>query len=219
MIKDVVNTILAIVVLGALLFLPAWTFAYWQGWLFLAVFLLSTGIPSAYLARVDPSAIERRKRAGRESRPAQRIAVALLFSCLPAMLVFSALDHRFGWSRVPAAISLLGDLLVAVGMALTVLVVIQNRFAAGNITVESGQRVVSTGMYRVVRHPMYSVALIAVAGIPIALGSWWGLVLLVPVAMALVLRVRDEEAMLERDLDGYRDYMRATRSRLIPGVW
>lgn len=213
------NTVFAIVVLGALLFLPAWTFDYWQAWVFLAVFVLSTGIPSAYLARKDPPAIERRKQAGRESRPVQRIAVAVLFSCLPAMLVFSAFDHRFGWSPVPAVVPLIGDALVAAGMALTVLVVVQNRFAAGNITVESGQRVVSTGMYGVVRHPMYSVALIAVAGMPLALDSWWGLVFLVPVVIALAVRIRDEEVMLEQELDGYRDYMRSTRFRLIPGVW
>jgi protein-S-isoprenylcysteine O-methyltransferase Ste14 len=218
-IKDVVRSVAGFVVLGALVFLPAWTFDYWQAWVFLVVFVLSAGIPSLYLARADPAALERRKRAGRESRPAQRIAVALLFSCFPAMLVVSALDHRFGWSSVPVVVVLVGDVLVAAGMVLTVAVVIQNRFAAGNIAVEPGQQVVSTGMYGVVRHPMYSTALLAVIGLPLALDSLWGLVFLAPVMIALVVRIRDEEAMLVQELDGYREYARTTRYRLVPGVW
>ncbi|MFC7341908.1 methyltransferase family protein [Saccharopolyspora griseoalba] len=219
MIKDVVRSLVGFVVLGALVFLPAWTFDYWQAWVFLAVFALSAAIPSFHLARADPAALERRKRAGRESRPAQRIAVAVLFSCFPVMLVLSVLDHRFGWSAVPAAVALLGDVLVAAGMVLTVLVVLQNRFAAGNIAVEPGQQVVSTGMYGVVRHPMYSTALLAVVGSPLALGSLWGLVFLVPVVVALVVRIRDEEALLAQELDGYREYARTTRYRLVPGIW
>jgi protein-S-isoprenylcysteine O-methyltransferase Ste14 len=218
--KGALYAALGLVAFGAMLFPPAGTFHYWQAWVFLAVFALSTWIPSVYLMRTNPAALERRMRGPlAETRPLQRIVIAVLFICFPGMFVVSALDHRFGWSPVPAAVSLVGDVLVAVGLGLAMLVVIQNGYAAVNVTVEAGQRLVSSGLYGLVRHPMYTGNVILMVGIPLALGSYWGLVLIVPGLIGLALRILDEEDLLEHELSGYRDYSQRVHYRLLPYVW
>src|ERR1700742_2767924 len=142
--KGTLYAALGLVAFGAMLFLPAGTFHYWQAWVFLAVFALSSWIPTVYLMRTNPAALDRRMRGPlAETRPLQRFVVAVLFISFPAMFVVSALDHRFGWSPVPASISLVGDALVAIGLGVAMLVVIQNGYAAVNVTVESGQTLVS----------------------------------------------------------------------------
>jgi len=215
------TVVIGLVAFGLLLFLPAWTFSYWRAWVFIVVFALSTNIPSLYLAVKNPAALKRRMQAGpgAESRPAQKILITVAFLSLPAVMVFSAFDYRFGWSPVPDAISIIGAILVAAGLVLSMVVVIQNEYAAANVTVETGQRVISTGFYSMVRHPMYMFVLILMVGIPLALGSWWGLLVLIPGVLILDLRIRDEEKMLTQELDGYSDYTHKVPYRLVPHVW
>jgi protein-S-isoprenylcysteine O-methyltransferase Ste14 len=129
------------------------------------------------------------------------------------------LDHRFSWSQVPPVVSVVGDALVAIGLGVAMLAVIQNSYAAANITVEGNQHVVSTGLYRLVRHPMYVGNLIMMAGIPLALGSYWGLAVVIPGLLVLVIRVLDEEKLLAQELAGYREYTQKVRYRLVPYVW
>jgi len=218
-VKTVVWSAAGLVFFGLLLFLPAGTFAYWQAWVFLACFTLVSVGPSVFLLIKDPATLERRMRAGQETRPVQKVLVTALFVLMPAVMVFCALDRRFGWSPVPTAVALFGDVLVAGGLILAMVVVLQNRYAAANIRVDTDQKVISTGLYGVVRHPMYAGALIMAVGTPIALDSWWGLVGLVPMTAIVVLRILDEEKALAQELDGYREYMSRTRIRLVPFVW
>ena len=219
--KVLLSATLGLVAFGATLFLPAGTFHYWQAWVFLAVFALSSWIPSVYLMRTNPEALERRMRVGpsAETRPLQRILITVVFIAFPAAFVVSALDYRFGWSHVPASVSVIGDVLVAVGLGVAMLVIIQNGYAAANITVESGQQLVSSGLYGLVRHPMYTGNVVLMLGIPLALGSYWGLFLLLPGVLVLVLRIRDEESLLEQELAGYRYYEQKVHYRLLPYVW
>jgi protein-S-isoprenylcysteine O-methyltransferase Ste14 len=219
--KGLVSAALGLVAFGLMLFLPAGTFHYWQAWVFLAVFAFYTWIPSVYLVRKNPAALERRMRAGplAETRTLQKIISTVVFICFPAMFVVSALDHRFGWSPVPTTVTVVGDILVAVGLGVAMLVVAQNGYAAANITVESGQTLVSTGLYGLVRHPMYTGNVILMPGVPLALGSYWGLVFVIPGIVALVLRIRDEELLLEQELIGYREYEQQVHYRLLPYVW
>jgi protein-S-isoprenylcysteine O-methyltransferase Ste14 len=156
---------------------------------------------------------------GAETRTVQKIAVSGAFLSLAAMMVVSAFDHRFGWSSVPTAVSLSGDALVALGLGIAMLVILQNRYAAANITVEAEQKVVSTGLYGLVRHPMYFGSLIMMVGIPLALDSYWGLVIVIPGLIVLAIRILDEEKALEQELDGYREYTQKVRHRLLPYVW
>lgn len=215
------TALIGLVVFGLMLFLPAWTFNYWQAWVFIAVFTISTSVPSIYLSLKNPAALERRMHAGptAETRTVQKIIITGAFLSLPAVMIFSAFDHRFGWSPVPAAVSIIGDALVAIGLGLSMLVVLQNSYAAANITVEAGQKVISTGLYGLVRHPMYVGVLIMMIGIPLALDSWWGLVILIPGVIGLAFRILDEEKMLKQELDGYNEYTRKVHYRLVPYLW
>jgi protein-S-isoprenylcysteine O-methyltransferase Ste14 len=213
--------LLGLLVFGLALFLPAGTFAYWQAWAFIAVFIVSTSVPGVYLALKHPAALERRMHAGpaAETRMVQKVIISGALLSLPAVMVFSALDHRSGWSPVPTAVSVCGEILVALGLGFAMLVVIQNSYAAANVIVEEDQKVISTGLYGIVRHPMYVGTLIMTIGIPLALGSWWGLAILLPVVAGLVLRILDEERLLTQELAGYREYRRQVHYRLVPYVW
>jgi protein-S-isoprenylcysteine O-methyltransferase Ste14 len=214
------QSVVALVAFGVLLFLPAGTFDYWQAWVFLAVFCIASIFSAVYLLKKDPAALERRMHGpAAETRPVQKVVAAGVYVLVSALLVFSALDHRFGWSPVPAAVSLADDALVAIGLGITILVVIQNSYAAATVTVEVSQTVVSTGLYGLVRHPMYIGAMILMAGIPLALGSWWGLAVLIPCVVGVAFRIRDEERMLTNELNGYRDYTKTVHHRLVPYVW
>jgi protein-S-isoprenylcysteine O-methyltransferase Ste14 len=215
-----VQSVSGLVAFAALLFLPAGTFDYWQAWAFLAVFSIAS-LSSVYVLKKDPAALERRMHAGpaAETRTVQKVVAAGVHVLVAALLVFSALDHRFGWSPVPAAVSLIGDTLVAIGLGITIFTVVQNRYAAASVTVEASQKVVSTGLYGLVRHPMYLGATIMMAGIPLALDSWWGLAVLIPCLFGVAVRVRDEEKMLTNELNGYREYTQKVHHRLVPYVW
>lgn len=216
-----VSGLVQAIVLAVLVFVPAGTFEYWQAWTFLAVFTLSAWLPSIYMQLTNPDALQRRMRGGpvAEARTVQKIVMAGLYLSLGAMCVVSALDHRFGWSSVPAALCVIGNVLVGVGLGAVVLVVSQNHYASTTVRVEDGQSVVSTGLYGLVRHPMYTANVIMLVGIPLALGSYWALLLVMPGLAVLAYRIRDEEAMLREELTGYRDYTVKVRYRLVPCVW
>lgn len=208
-------------VFGLMLFVPAGTFKYWQAWVFLVVVAISAWTPTIYLLRTNPVALEARMRGGptAEARLAQKLVIGGLYLSLAAMVVVSALDHRFGWSPVPAAICLVGDVLVAAGLGVVAVVIIHNSYAAATVRVAEGQKVVSTGLYGVVRHPMYTGNVIMMIGIPLALGSYWGLVFVAPGVIVLIARIRDEERLLQKELDGYREYTQKVRYRLVPSMW
>jgi protein-S-isoprenylcysteine O-methyltransferase Ste14 len=224
-VKDVLRVLLSglvqLVVIGLLLFLSAGTFDYWQAWAFLGVFALTAWIPSIYLQITNPAALQRRMRGGptAEGRTVQKIVMVGLYGSLAAMCVVSALDHRFGWSSVPTALCVVGDVLVAVGLVVVVLVAVQNSYASTTVQVEVGQVVVSTGLYGIVRHPMYTGNVLMLVGTPLALGSYWALVFVLPGVIVLASRIRDEETLLQEELDGYRQYTRQVRYRLAPGMW
>jgi len=215
------SSIWGLALFGVLLFLPAGTFNYWQAWVFIAVFTLATIAPTIYLARTNPEALQRRMNGGpaAEARPIQKIVVFCGFSGLFAMTVLSAFDHRYGWSAVPAAVCLIGDVLLAAGLCLTMLVVVQNSYAAASVRVEAGQKLASRGLYKLVRHPMYAATVVLMSGIPLALGSYWGLLFVIPGVVVLAVRILDEEALLTQELGGYREYTQQVRYRLLPYVW
>lgn len=154
--RTTIQSILGLVFFAALLFVPAGTLDYWQAWVFLAVITITTLGPYLHLSRIDPAAVERRRNAGpsAETRPVQKVVVVGIIVAFAALLPVAALDHRLGWSSVPALVAVFGNVLVGVGMAMAMLVVYQNRYASANITVEADQPLVTTGLYGFVRHPM-----------------------------------------------------------------
>jgi protein-S-isoprenylcysteine O-methyltransferase Ste14 len=210
-----------LVAIGLLVFVPAGTVNYWQAWTCLAVFACAAWIPSVYLQATNPVALQGRMRSGpiAEGRTVQKIVMLGLYGSLAAICVISGLDHRWGWSSVPAVVSLIGDVAVAAGLGVVVLVVIQNSYASTTVQVASGQKVVNTGLYGLVRHPMYTGNVLMLVGLPLALGSYWALALVVPGVAVLAARIHDEEKLLREELDGYREYTQKVRSRLIPYLW
>lgn len=210
-----------VVGLGLLLFLPAGTVDYWQAWVLIVVFVVGSIATGIYLSLHDPELLERRKQAGpwAESRRAQKIAISILILAFLASYALSALDHRFGWSVIPGPVALLGSLLAAIGLYITFVVVKENSFSAANIKVFENQKVISTGPYSLVRHPMYSGTLLLAFASPVALGSWWGLLPALLALPMLVWRIFDEEKLLNAELPGYSDYTKRVRYRLLPFVW
>jgi protein-S-isoprenylcysteine O-methyltransferase Ste14 len=215
------SLVVGVVILGLLLFLPAGTLAYWQAWALIAVFVVGSNAIGIYLSIHDPELLERRKQAGpgAETRPAQKIIMLVLIAALVGMLVLSALDRRFGWSDIPAPVSLVGQVLTAIGLYITFLVVKENSFSASTIKVFKDQKVISTGPYAVVRHPMYSGTIILTLASPLALGSWWGFLPVLLVIPVLVWRILDEETLLNAELPGYADYANRVPYRLLPFAW
>jgi protein-S-isoprenylcysteine O-methyltransferase Ste14 len=207
--------------LAVLLFLPAGTVDYWQGWIFLAVFSASALAITVYLMKNDPKLLQRRMRAGpgAEKERSQKIILSVAFALFIAVAVVPAIDHRFGWSAVPWYVSVLGDALVALGFLITFLVFMENSFTSAIVEVDAEQKVVSTGPYALVRHPMYTGALIMLSGAPLALGSWWGLLTMIPITLVIIWRLIDEEKFLVRRLPGYSDYRNKVRYRLVPFIW
>ncbi len=208
----------SVVILPALLILPAGTLEYWEAWAFLAVILIPTTLTGAILLARDPELLERRLRA-REKDLAQGRIVLLAGMVFLALLLIPALDRRFGWSRVPLPAVVAADVVVLVAYGLFIRVLRENRSASRVIEVHSGQRVVATGPYAVVRHPMYTALALISLATPVALGSWWAFIPAGLLLAVLAERIKQEERVLTAELTGYREYKQTTVYRLIPGVW
>jgi protein-S-isoprenylcysteine O-methyltransferase Ste14 len=209
------------VLMALLLFVPAGTIRYWQAWGYLTTFVGASVLTTLDLMKRDPALLERRMRGGpaAEKRPAQRIIMLLVSISFVALLVIPALDHRFKGSTVPLWVSVFGDVLVAVGFYFITLVYRENTFTSATIEVADNQRVISTGPYAIVRHPMYASGLLSLIGAPLALGSWWGFVPVAVMMPLLIWRLLDEERMLAGTLPGYVEYRHRVRHRLVPFVW
>src|SRR5215467_2012639 len=220
-VRGVLANLVTLAILLACLFAPAGTWNYWQAWAFVAVFGVSSQALGIYFLIHDRKLVERRMKIGpaAEQRPAQKIISALFLLGFVGFVVLPAFDHRFGWSPVAPVLSIFANAIIVLSFVLFFLVMKSNSYAASTIQVEEEQTVVSTGPYAYVRHPMYSGALLLVAAMPLALGSWLSVLLIVPFIPVLVWRILDEEDFLRKNLPGYAEYMRRVRYRLIPRVW
>ena len=219
--RAIAGLLFLVIVMGLALFLPAGTLAYGQAWAFLAVFFVSVLAITLYLMKNDPALLERRTQAGpvAEKEKGQQIIQSVAGLAFIAMFIFPGLDHRFGWSHVPAFLIILGDVLVALGLLIVFFVFRENSYTSAVIEVGAEQKIISTGPYAYVRHPMYIGALIMLLGVPIALGSYWGYISFVVIALVIIARLLDEEKFLSKNLAGYTGYMQKVKYHLIPFVW
>jgi len=219
--KGWLGLVALVLVMGLLLFLVAGTIRYWQAWAYLAVYVGSSLWISLYLIKRDPALLKRRIRGGptAEKEKSQKIIMLITSAGFVASLVVPALDHRLGWSSVPVYAVIAGDVLTALFFFVAFLAFRENSFASATVEVAEGQKVVSTGPYALVRHPMYAGGLLLFIGIPLALGSYWGLLGFAAALPALIWRLLDEENLLARNLPGYAEYCAKVRWRLIPWVF
>jgi len=207
-----------VLVTGLLFFGAAGTFKFWQAWVFMAILFIPMFFVLIYLIKHDPALCERRMRTREKTQFQKHSQIISTVLYLFAFLI-PGLDHRFGWSSVPLELVIVADVLVFVGYILFFLVLLENSYASRVVDVEANQKVISTGPYAVVRHPMYFAALLIFLGSPAALGSLWAFIAMIPATSLLVPRIVEEEQMLTRELPGYEAYKQKVRYRLIPGVW
>jgi protein-S-isoprenylcysteine O-methyltransferase Ste14 len=219
--KAFVGLAILFLVTVAVIFVPAGTLNYWQAWTYLVVYFGASIAITFYLVKKDPALLARRMSGGpfAEREPVQRIIMSITSLGFIALAVVPALDHRFGWSHLPVYAVLLGDLVMLLGWLGIYFVFRENSFASATIQSSADQRVISTGPYAWVRHPMYAAALVMLLGISPALGSWWGVPIVIAILPALIWRLTDEERFLARNLPGYPEYQGRVRYRLLPFVW
>ena len=215
------SVLLLAVVMGVILFVTAGTMEYWQAWVYLLVFTITSLLTTIYLIRNDPELLQRRMRGGptAEKRPSQRVIMIFTSLAFIGLLVVPAFDRRFGWSSVPFYVVISGDTLVAIGFYFIFIVYRENTYTSATIEVAANQKVIESGPYALVRHPMYASVLLYLLGTPLALGSYWGLLPFVALIPLLIWRLTDEEKMLTGELEGYTQYQQRVRYRLVPGVW
>ncbi len=218
--KAWISLVVSFSFMAAMIFLSAGTTDYWQAWVYLAVVAV-TSIPLTLLITQSPRLLEARRNAGpgAEKRPVQKLIVSL--SGLPAIAAFivPGLDHRFNWSNVPSWLVIAGDLLVVFGMWMVRRVFKENSFGSATVAIAEDQKVISTGPYAIVRHPMYASAMVYTVGMALALGSYWGLLAAFLIVLCLIWRLFDEEKLLVSKLCGYKEYRARVRWRLVPGVF
>ena len=219
--KALLSVFILAIVMGLIIFVAAGTVDYWPAWVYLVLFTIASLLTTIYLIRYDPELLQRRMRGGpiAESRPTQRVIMVFTSLAFLGLLIVPPLNYRFNGATVPIYVVITGDFLVAIGFYFIFYVYRENTYTSATVQVVANQRVIDTGPYALVRHPMYASALLYLFGTPLALGSYWGLLPFFFVIPFLVWRLFDEERMLTRELEGYREYQQRVRYRLVPGLW
>jgi len=208
----------SIIGVSAIVITPAWTFAYWQGWLFLALFFIPMLIVGLYMLRFEKKLLKKRLDPREKRKPQQLIQSVNTLLFLVTMII-PGFDHRFGWSHVPVWLVLASDIIMLVGYLLFIRTMIYNEYASRTIEIQKGQKLISTGPYAVVRHPMYFTGIMMFMPMPIALGSVWALIPMAFLPVMLIFRILDEEKALIKGLKGYKSYMKKVKYRLVPHIW
>lgn len=203
---------------GALLFVPAGTLMFRSAWLFITLLFTPILIMGIVLLVKNPELLRKRLEM-KEREKEQQGVVALSGLLLVASFIIAGLDHRFGWSHVADAVVIVASVTLLVGYALYAEVLRENVYLSRVVEVQEGQHVIDTGLYGIVRHPMYFAVTLLYLAIPLVLGSWWALAVMSPCVLLLMTRIRNEEQVLHQGLPGYTDYTKRVRYRMIPWVW
>jgi len=210
--------LLTVAVTALVLFLPAGSFNYWQAWVFMAVLFTPAIVILAYFLKHDPEFLERRLRY-REKETSQQKLIIVTDLILLIGIFIPGLDYRYGWSNVPVWLVIASDIVVFLAYMFIFFVFRENSYASRIVEVDKKQKVISTGPYAIVRHPMYAALIPMYLCVPLALGSYPTLIFFAPIIVVIILRIFDEEKLLLRNLKGYREYTKKVRYRLIPGIW
>lgn len=219
--KAFLGLVFLLFVLWLSLFLPAWTLQFYQAWAYWLIFSISTILITAYLLKKDIKLLETRTKAGpsAEKEKSQKLIQIFASIFFILLLVEPGIDHRYHWSYVPLFLVLLGDIFILLGFFIIFFVFKENSFASGIIETDRDQRVITSGPYKIVRHPMYTGGLLLLFFTPLALGSYWALFFAFLLCIVIVTRLFYEEKFLIKNLPGYQEYCEKTRYRLIPFIW
>ena len=210
--------LVSFIVIGLMLFLPAGSFGYWQGWLFMLTVFLPVLFVVSYFLNHDPALLERRMR-HKEKESNQKWIVQITGLMFFIGILVPGLDYRYGWSHVPVWLVIASNLLMLLGYLLVFLVIKENSYTSRIVEVQKGQKVIATGPYSVVRHPMYAGVILMYLTMPLALGSYWALLFFIPTIPMIMFRALDEERVLLKGLKGYKEYCQKVKYRLIPWIW
>lgn len=213
-----VRLLVSIFALLVMFFLPAGTFAYWEAWIYLAILFIPVVLVLTYLLKNDPELLKRRMRM-REKEVEQKLIIKLSYLYFLLAFLLPGFDKRFEWSNVPVIVVIVADILVLLGYGMFFLVLKENNYASRIIEVEQEQKVITSGPYAIVRHPMYLGLILMYIFSPLALGSYWAMIPSLLIIPLLVARIWNEESVLVRELKGYQEYLQKTRYRLIPRIW
>ncbi|UYP48298.1 hypothetical protein NEF87_004583 [Candidatus Lokiarchaeum ossiferum] len=213
------KSLFVFILLGIMFFLPSWSLRYWEAWLYIGTFMIMMNIFLIYLVNKDPDLLKRRLKR-KEKREPQKWIITVANVILLLMYLFPSIDNRFNWSKVPTWTIFVADFILIGSYGLFIWILHTNRYASHTVEVEKGtQKLITTGPYAIVRHPMYFAVAIMYGITPLALGSWWGLLGIILFIPLLILRILDEEKMLIEELEGYEEYMKKTKYRVIPGIF
>lgn len=216
--RALIKFIIGLVLVGVLLFLPAGTFNYRNGWLFIGLLFIPMLILGIVLFVKAPELLEKRLNA-KEDENTQKGVVAISGLLFIAGFIVAGLDFRFGWSHVPTSVVIVASVILLIAYALYAEVMRENAYLSRTIKVHENQKVVDTGLYGIVRHPMYAVTLWLFLAIPVVLGSWWSLFCFLPYIAVIAIRIGNEEKVLEKGLDGYPEYKKRVKYKVIPFIW
>lgn len=218
MIRALVKFLFGLLLVGVLLFLPAGGFAYRGAWLFIALLFIPMLLLGTVLLIKAPSLLEKRLSV-RETENAQKGVIAASGLLFIASFITAGLDFRFGWSHVPTWAVIAASAVFLLAYALFAEVMRENAYLSRTVEVQKGQTVIDTGLYSIIRHPMYAVTLWLFLAIPVILGSWWSLLCILPYIGVIAVRIKNEEKVLEERLDGYLAYENRVKYRMIPFLW
>ncbi|MDP2945516.1 MAG: isoprenylcysteine carboxylmethyltransferase family protein [Atribacterota bacterium] len=218
LIKVLIRLVLAIIVLGLIFFLPAGSIKFWEAWAYMGILFIPMIFVLIYLLKNDPELLERRMKMKEKEEP-QKVFIKLSLLVFFIAFIIPGFDYRFEWSKVLLIVIIIADLFIFIGYLLFFLVLKENTYASRIIEVEKGQKVISTGPYAIIRHPMYVAVLMMYVLSPLALGSYWAVLAILPLPVLVIFRIKSEEKILRDKLPGYREYTQKVKYRLIPYIW
>ncbi|MFA5175746.1 MAG: isoprenylcysteine carboxylmethyltransferase family protein [Candidatus Nanoarchaeia archaeon] len=209
---------LGLIVIGLMLFLPAGSFSYWQGWLFIAILFIPCLFVALYFLKHDPKLLERRMKF-KEKEVQQRLIIKISILIFIIGFLIPGFDYRYHWSNVPVFLVIISAIIVLVGYSLVFFVFKENSFTSRTVEVYKKQKLVSTGPYAIIRHPMYLGVILMYLFMPLTLGSYYASIFSIPMIFVIIFRTLNEEKVLLRDLKGYKEYMKKVKYRIIPYLW
>ena len=203
---------------GCLLFIPARTFAYWNAWLFIGLLFIPMLIFGIILLKKDKELLQKRLNS-KEKENTQKLVILFSLIIFISAFVISGLDFKFNWSNIPTWLVITASVILLASYGLYIEVMRENKYLSRTVEIQENQEVIDTGLYGIVRHPMYFSVIFLFLSMPIILGSWYAFLILLTIPIVLVLRIINEEKVLEKDLKGYKEYKKKVKYRLIPFIW